>query len=398
MRSIIYTICLALTTLMVVSVSQTAHAGSFHNGTIIDNYTFNDGYWWKGDSAYVRNQKAYTYHDGCCRRTSYRTVFSHSHDREVAKVLAPTYEGWRKDLLKMASDQLARDFELKSSQQDQKEYLEAIKALGIDQRYLVDTTYPSNLTGNETYGQMFRQQGPYALSGSQSTHSAPYAQQGATVYGYDSVASVYPDVDLKVLYNQSSNLAQGLQDLAGQSTGDFNGLLSQTAAHRAEVARIIARGQAAAQVLQMLKDDPLETSTRTEFTLKQDDSGGWKIQPRQPGDPSGYAPGDVIPPQPQVPSTPEGSDEVLDDTQKTAFFDLVQNKCIACHGPSKKDAGLDMTRFLSFDDQKKRETVARLVTDDPSSRMPKAAGGGPGIPLSFEEVTLFFRAAGLSVE
>jgi len=53
---------------------------------------------------------------------------------------------------------------------------------------------------------------------------------------------------------------------------------------------------------------------------------------------------------------------------------------------------------LSFKPGKQKQIVQTLITDDPDMRMPKAADGGPGEPLSAAEIDLFFAAAGLRRE
>jgi hypothetical protein len=399
MRNTAYSLLLALMWLAASGPAETL-ADSFYNGYTADGYTFNDGYWWRNDSAYTRNLESYYYYDGCRKCRANRYIYKQHHQKDIVKVIekvkepypverGPVNEGWRKDLLEMANLKLKYQYELQQSQQEQKEYLETVQALGLGQ----PAGYPQAYQP-QVYPQ---QQGQYVIQGSHSYFQGPLAQQGTSVYGYDSVASVYPDVDLKVLYNQANNLALGLQTLTGQSTQGFQELVSQKEANMAEVARIIARGQAAAQVLEMLKDQPLSTKTKSEFTIRQDRQGSWKLVPGS--DPGALPPDDLLPGQPPPEPVPPQQPVDLDAASAQQLKAVIQTRCAACHDATAKMGGLDMTNFLDMPDGRKREIVGRLVTDDPAKLMPKAADGGPAQePLPLNEITLFFRAAGLSTE
>jgi len=385
MRSIILTLVMG----MAFAAIPPAAEAQYH-GEICQGYTYHQGVGWRsGDRLFQRIASRVHVRRGCCTywATQYTFVPVQEYQQQA---VAPPYEGWRRDLLKIAESQAKWNYQMQSSQQEQKEFLEAVQALGIGGYTPVNTSYPSPLTGANPgiYGALTGSgSNPYALYAASQSHTAPYAQQGSTVFGYDSLASVYPDIDLKVLFNQANNLAENAQKLSGQATGDFSSLVSQADLHRTEVAKIIARGQAAAQVLDMLREEGQETTTSTQFLLKLQQDGTWKVEPRKDGDPQGQSPTDVLPTIPEAPKPAEF------DTQK--LMGLISTRCLSCHGAENPKGGLDMRSFLAFDIQKKQEIVKRLVTDDVDKMMPKDASGGPGERLPFVEVATFFRAAGL---
>ena len=389
MRSIL--IACTLVVLLASGGPQPVMASSYANGLVSSggSYIYQDGYWWKGDWAYTRSLQEYWYWQGCRRFRSTRWIYTRHHQR--IRLLQPLQtEEWRRDLLQITREQLRWEQQLRQSQLEQKEFLEAVQALGLSQagnRLGVNTAYPSNLIAPS----FATANNPYMLYGRAYTAQAPYAAQGSTVYGYDSVASVYPNVDLKLLYNQANNLAQNSQALAAQATGDFSALVQNADVHRSEIARIIARGNAAAQVLELLRDRPEETRTHVEFLLKQDPTGNWRVTPRQLDDPTGVTPTKLVPPEP-----PDMGQTGLTDEDRTRLFGIIQTSCIQCHGPQKQESGLDMTQFLAFNQVRQREIVARLVTDDPEKQMPRGPGGVPGKRLSFPEIALFFRVSGLN--
>ncbi len=84
-------------------------------------------------------------------------------------------------------------------------------------------------------------------------YNQPIASQGTTVYGYSTVAEAYGNVDLGLLYNQAARLTDQAQQLAGQAAADFQTLVQTEGQNRAEVAKIIAQGQAAREALSAAK-------------------------------------------------------------------------------------------------------------------------------------------------
>jgi hypothetical protein len=235
-------------------------------------------------------------------------------------------DGWREQLLAIAAE---RD--------EHRQYLEAVNALGLGGgRGAVDL-----------YGQI-------------STYGHPFAAQGATQYGQVSLQGAYPDVDLKVLFNQASKLAENAQGLAGQATGDFAGLVSQEGLQRAEVARIIARGQAAAQVLAAMQDQQ-GSVTSTEFLLRQKPSGDWQVGPQTGGALQGQAPQEILGQPSQAPAQIDA---------------LVAAKCAKCHtGPNAK-SGLQLAAWSALSSETQRNVLSRILSDDAEVRMPPPPADG----------------------
>ena len=172
--------------------------------------------------------------------------------------------------------------------------------------------------------------------------------------------------------------------MSSDAAADFSALVYQEGKKQEEVAKILARGKVAAQVLQLLQDPQRAELRIDQWQLRRKGEGGeWEVVPKQPEQPK---------------DQPKDDDVSFSDADKTKLFGIISNRCIACHGPEKKSAGLDMTKFLSFDKASKQRIVSTLVEEDADVRMPKAAGGAPGEPLPAEEIDLFFAAAGLTRE
>lgn len=366
MRSIIFI-------LMTLFACPAFASDGLYNGLVQDGYTFNDGLWYQGNKAFVRSRKTFSFFDGHRQCLTTRYVFQPA----PATLIGKPIEGWRKELLDLKANRDKWEADIKASQEEQKEFLETVEALGLGDYYGTDTSYPSPLGQKPGYGQ----QGAYGnLEGSSMTYNAPLAAQGNTLYGYDQYAQTYPDVDLQVLYNQANNLARNAQSLSSEATGDFSALVFQEGRRQEEIAKIIARGRVAAQVLQLLQDP------RAELKVDQ-----WRLQRRGEGGDWEVVPGTKTP----LPTEPNDDEIMLNQEQKVKLFGIVTNNCLACHSADKKKAGLDMTRFLSFDKLTRQRIVKTLTAENPDDRMPKAEGGVPGKPLSKEEIDLFYAAAGL---
>lgn len=372
MRSIIFSMLIVL-----FSIPTFADDG-LYNGLVQQGYTFNDGFWWRDNVAYLRSTKTFSFFDGHQQCLTTRYVF----ERAPEALVGEPIEGWRKELLELKAKRDKWEADIKASQEEQKEFLETVEALGLGDYYGTDTSYPSPLTGGG-YGQA--QQGydmsQYNLQGSSMTYSAPLAAQGNTLYGYDQFAQSYPDVDLQILYNQANNLAKQAQMLSSDATADFSALVFQEGKRQEELAKILARGKVAAQVLQLLQDPTAELKVDQWRLQRRGEGGNWEVVPGQKEKPKPAEPKDTT---------------KLDDMSRMKLFGIIQNRCIACHGPEKKNAGLDMTKFLAFDADKKKAIVQTLIEEDPDLRMPKAAGGVPGKALPMDEIDLFFEAAGLA--
>jgi hypothetical protein len=361
-------------------VPQLAHA-QYSNGYVESGYTYNDGYWWSGDWAYTRTVAYRNVWDSYyCRYYSQPYyVYTKAYQKQAQKTqVAPGYEGWRKDLLAIAQERDRWEGYARQSEQEQKEFLETVDALGL---YGNLRNYPSNLTGAAS-GYSNAYPGAYQLYGSHSTYQAPFAPQGSTLYGYDQQSVSYTPVDLKLLYNQSYNLVKGLSDITGGTLAGHQQLVQEAGTQNSEVAKILARGQAGRQLLQMLRDEPKTVHEKTEFNLTPAPK---QPVPRVEEDPI---------PDPPAPE-PQGS---LSSAEKDKLVAVIQRRCLECHKTENKEGSLDLTKYFTFTPDRKREIAARLVTEDESKRMPRGKGGDPVDPLAITETALFFKAAGVKVE
>jgi hypothetical protein len=373
MRSVIFT-------LIVLFACPAFANDGLYNGLVQSGYTYQDGLWYQGQQAFIRSQKSFTFFDGHRQCLTTRYVFEPAPQALVGEPI----EGWRKELLELKASRDKWEAEIKFSQEEQKEFLETIQALGLGDYYGTDTSYPSPLNqgSHSLQQQSGRGYSQRDLHGTSMTYRAPLAAQGNTLFGYDQYVQSYPDVDLQLLYNQANNLAKQAQGLSSDATADFSALVYQEGRRQEEIAKIIARGRVAAQVLQLLQDPQQAELKIDEWRLRRNTgSGDWEVVPKQP---------DAAP-------EPEGEID-LSAEQKQELFGIITNRCVACHGPEVKKAGLDMTKFLALDKIKRQGIVKTLTHADPDERMPKATGGVPGEPLPMAEIDLFYRAAGLARE
>lgn len=306
-----------------------------------DDYILRDGQWWRGGLPYNRSQvKVYT-SPGCYY---YRYDYYPAPIKVVEKITEkiiekPVYppavapKGWRQQLLEMAE---ARDkFEQAQSAatRDHKEYLEAIKALGLGRPQAVP------------YG--------YAYSTQASTYGAV---QGSTVYGYSlsTVNDVLGDNQIGVWMQQAARAQQAAQATAEKGLGGIFGAIELEGSNRARVASILAK----AEVLKSLDTPEAHTTTKVEV--------------------QGALPPNGLPPVPNAPQAPAA------DLQG-----LFGNKCAKCHSQQgtiqgKSDLfpqGVDLAQYPSFSYDQKKRVLETVLTGE----MPKG-----GDPLTFEETGLIY--------
>ena len=327
-----------------------------YNGLVSDGYVYQDGFWMKGGQAFFRQRQAFTVRCGFRNCTSYRYVYSVAkvavHASPNAQKYAYQSKGWRQGLLELRAEKDRQAAALLQQQEEQKEFLEAVNALG--------------LASDVGYGYSH---GNY---GSAVTYSAPLAAQGSTLFGYDYYAQQQPSVDLQVLYSQANRLAQSAQSLTSNATADFSALVLQESQNQEKLAEIRAKGEVVAQALKVLQEPPRQEVTVEQWGEKSEASSAEETAPE--------------------------ADDSANLGDRAKLFAVIANRCVSCHGPSKKSAGLDMTAFLSFDETTRQKIVKTLVAEDPDVLMPKGPGGSPGMKLPAEELRLFYHAAGLSYQ
>lgn len=196
-------------------------------------------------------------------------------------------------------------------------------------------------------------------------YQAPISAQGSTVYGYSSVADIQGNVDMALLFNQAARLAEQAQQLAGQASSDFSSLVQMEGQNRAEVAMILAQGQAAREALLAVR--PEASQARSElrtfsFQITQQADGTFKIMDKS---------------------------ESLAQSNLTAES-ILESKCVKCHNQQNNLGGLDMTSNMSQDDYD--SIINRIKTDDLGLRMPRNSDGTAGQKLSDEEIAVLSEA------
>lgn len=206
-------------------------------------------------------------------------------------------------------------------------------------------------------------------------YTQPIAAQGTTVYGYSSVAESYNGVDMGMLYNQAARLTDQAQQLAGQAAIDFQALVQAEGANRAEVAKIIAQGQAAREALTAARGgQPMAPLIQRSFTFKvtQESSGEMKVE-RVEATPSTHVP-DFNLTGPQA-------------LKANGISDLIKIKCFSCHGTDKAEGNLNFAQPIS--DAQQASVLERITTSDANKRMPRNGG-----KLTVSEMQVFFEAMG----
>jgi hypothetical protein len=195
-------------------------------------------------------------------------------------------------------------------------------------------------------------------------YTQPVAQQGTTVYGYSTVAESYGNIDLGLLYNQAARLSDQAQQLAGQAAADFQSLVQSEGQNRAEVAKIVAQGQAARDALLAAKGSPPQLVQRSfTFKVSQDARGEMKVERVEA---AGTGPDFNLS---SSASGPAGLKANLD------ISNVIKTRCVSCHGSGKASGGLNFLQSIT--DAQQQACLDRITSPDPDKRMPK---GGPILP------------------
>lgn len=311
-----------------------------------DGYSYvGAGYWTRGGNYYTRNRVdwgEYVYRN-CCRYYEAYYYYKYYPATPPVSSVSPTDPDFRVKLLEIAKQRDAIEGSIRKSAAQHNEFVEAVAALGLSGNF--------NWQG---YGAAPKGYGSYQLGN--------FGANASTVYGYSSVADLYGQTDLNVLYQQSSKLAQNAQQLSGQATTDFADLVKQAGSNQGAVAEILAKGQAAAAVLNATKADPTVRVVNRAYTVQFGSDG-------QP----------VV--TPVVPQVDKGAPLKV----------LVTSDCMACHGKVEPKGKLDLSNLSALTLEQKMNIVGRLVTKDPAKVMPRKPDGGPGVRWSGDKVKLFLE-------
>ena len=316
-------------------------------------YTFRDGYWWKDGHAFNRfaSREYYTY----CGRKFYRTVYSYQQAVDVpsyAPIDPVNDPQWRVKLLDIIAHRDRAEAKLRVSALDHNEFLETIKVLGLERNFTWNGYgYAPNFASVERYSSTQQQQ-----------YSQTTAPQGATIYGYRELADIYGNVDLGELYNSVMRLRQQSYANESAATSETHALVDNLAGSMAAIKEIEAKGAAAKAVLEA-------ASAKDRATLLRE---LWST--RQPGNPA---------------PAPEARAAVT----RAAVDTLIAAKCLACHNKEKPNGGLDLSDLSLLDGVQGGKILQRIIHPDPAKRMPLAAENAPGVPLTADEVAIFYLAA-----
>ena len=202
------------------------------------------------------------------------------------------------------------------------------------------------------------------------TYSQPLQAQGSTIYGYSAYSQNYNNVDLSLLYNQAARLTDQAQQLSAQANQSFVQMVQLETEKQAELAQIIAQGQAAQRALQAAK--PLKTQSKSfSFKITQDSDGNFTVE--QAGD------------QPQNQSSALEADvssfDLTNSQKELQVSNILKQSCVKCHSNVKASGGLNLEQAITPDQQ--LSIIDRIITDDPAIRMPKG-----GKKLSLEHIEL----------
>lgn len=329
-------------------LTPSARAESYAVGFVnSDGYSWDGSYWAWGGYQYTRtwvNGSTY-YYNGCW----YQRPGYYSYTKYVAPTPAVSYSDpdWRGKLLDIAAAQKKTEARIVEKAVDQAQYMEAIDALGLKGALVprIRGTYgiPPGYAGYGAYG------------------ATVAGLSGNTVYGYgvSNVLEIYGDTNLAALYQQSYRLADQALKGGDAARAGHQTLVDNQSDRVQRVAAILARGQAGSQVLKAA-----------------DGQGSIKSTTTITGS------GTIPTVQPQSPAMPRLDDPKQPDNL-SALENLLATNCAACHGATKQAGGLDLRLYPQLGDDIKDKILERvsLPSNDPKF-MPRAEGGGPGVPLT----------------
>lgn len=321
-------------------------------------YTYRDGYYWLGDRAYTRTlyqNPGYwsygVYYPGAYYyqytevpvATKYKTVETIKH----------TDSNWRSKLLDLAAQRDKFEGEIRKNAHEQAYFMDAVRGLGLQGNF-----------GWSGYGAV--PPGASSGYGYGYSYSQSYGANATTKYTYSNLSQLYGDSDLNQLYQAANQLAQNAQRLGGEATSNFTALAGQEGANRARVAEILAKGQMAQQILQVLEAAPSETVRG--FTFKFNERGVFERVESAAVDPKVKA-------------------DLYDQ-----FSIVAESRCASCHSGAAKKGGFDVYSYPTMSPEAKQKVWMRLTSDNENLVMPRDPKGGPGKRLTADEFRAFVLA------
>lgn len=318
---------LLLLLVLLLGAANVANA-EYSNGHCEGSYTYRDGYWYDcHGQGYTRYKtKCYTNRCNWYWCWQYTPYYAPKPTKPV---------DWRAAVVQMAEARESAQDKLKASQEENKAFIEAMNALGLNS----GSSLP--LQGYPLGGFSLRPTGSYlpTLDFRQTIQSGFNAEQGNTLFSVSQLSDIYSQNDLQVLFQQASQLAQNAQALAGDATSQFDEVVTREAAGRQRVAEILAKTQL---VREALRSASPPTRDDREVHI--------------------------------------GSDGVS-ESAPTDITSLINSRCIRCHNTATdKNKGVDLSKYSTFTPEQKDfvfETVA-------NGTMPKG-----GKRLTGRELRLF---------
>jgi hypothetical protein len=306
-----------------------------------DGYIYRNGYYYNGAQAYTRITRQYQGY------WSYGVYYPGAYYYDYVPYYAPAapvvQENWRAGLLKIAGDKVKAESLAAKEQLEQRNYLEAINALGL-QNTLRAGPSPGYVTNGSYYSSQYT------------------GFNASTVYGgYKSAASLYDQDKEMQLYQMANQHTLNAQTLADKGQAGFANLVGQNAKIRADVAQIIAKKEMVVAMLKALEGPPSALHQGYSFQIS-----------------------------PQGLTTDASKVDASTKEQLFKQFEaLATAKCLGCHSSETKKGGFDVTQYPVMSAQQKQEVWKRLTTDDPDKLMPRTDRNLPGPKLTPEELRLF---------
>lgn len=323
------------------------------HATSEDGFTFSEGYWWKGGTAYSRQRVnwgpwIYPSHYYGYSFTPYQAYYYYEYTPAVKQIdsTAPDAES---KLLDIAAARDRIEGRVRLANQKHAAFMEKVDKLGLG----------GNFTW-QNYG--IAPQGP-SYGGSlpgipKSFFYGNFGANGNTVYGYNAISQAYNQLDPNILFQQSSTRAQSALELGKQANTEANSLISSALAPLGQAATIQAEGIARARVLEASKGAPQSTT--------------------------------VIQGQGLAPVAPAIMPKIAVGSNLTAAQQVRFEACASCHSGPNAKAKFDIAMFDKFGPEDRMHVLNLLVTDDDSKRMPRKVDGSAD-RLPFEKFKAFLQ-------
>lgn len=337
--------------ILAIATLAAADASNYAVGYKLDGYTWTGSYWrWPDGRLYTRT--TYPAYDSYGRYylgvqyEEYKVPQPQALPAPLVYQL-PDYKDpkWKDKVI-----------DILAQREDYKQFRETILLTGLAESDGLSGLRPlvPGLRGGDHYS-------AYSRSSYYNTPSPTQYASNAFTY-----ADIWGDSSPSLLFQQANQhvKASGTMFEAGMASA-FT-VVDKNYAHRERLAEIKAQSDAAIAFLQAVK-------TQSSHHEKVERRFG---QPPQ---------ADPQPAPPPSPPRPSGKlDPVL-------FEKMAIHQCGACHLGEKVKGGFNLESMRDMTVAEKRDRVwARITHKDPGKRMPQAPDGGPGTPLTKQELDLWY--------